>query len=59
MENLFQSNYRSECERCIASDEKRVNTRDNDAMIILPLILLLMTEKTDKMLLFALLYILM
>ena len=59
MNSSFQNIYRSESERRIFTDEKRPDTRDNDAMIILPLILLLMTEKTDKMLLFALLYILM
>ncbi|MBQ3150864.1 MAG: hypothetical protein IJB86_06430 [Clostridia bacterium] len=49
--------YRSENERNTFHAPRQ--TVDTDASVIIPLLLLLMTEKADKMLLFALLYILM
>lgn len=51
--------YRSENERNTYSPPVGQSSSKEDAMLILPLILLLMTEKADKTLLFALLYILM
>lgn len=47
-------------QRCCNSSEKAMqNTPDNDRSLILPIIILLMAEKADFFLVFALLYILM
>ncbi len=57
--NDHSLNYRSEHERNAFFNSRPPLPDNRDAMVILPLLLLLMAEKADKTLLFALLYILM
>lgn len=58
----FMEHYRQEAQRMKQPPQplpKPAPPPGNDAAVILPILLLLMTEGADKFLLFALLYILM
>ncbi len=57
--NENSSVYRSEGERNTFENRRTPVPDNRDTMVILPILLLLMAEKADKMLLFSLLYILM
>ena len=58
----FMGQYRQEAERMKRPPQKKTPPSpapNGDAAVILPILLLLMTEGADKFLLFALLYILL
>lgn len=58
----FMEHYRKEAQRMKQPPQTKAKPSpvpSNDAAVILPILLLLMTEGADKFLLFALLYILM